>query len=462
MKERSSLRIQILASLLCFIVLVLGLIYVLETGFLDSFYKREKIDSLKSTSENIVKDLAEGEDIDDIIEAYTISSEVSVRLVSGHEDIRDMDMRGAGPLRGLDMITLSSMAETIEKNGGSYLFDEYKYRMGPENLVDIYIHGRLTEYEGEKVLVLVASMITPLAATISTIRSQFTVIILIVILATVILAMLLSRLFIRPIKAINAKAASLPSGGYESVEVKSSEFSELNDTLVKANEEILKADKAKKELLGNVSHDLRTPLTMIVGYGEMIRDLPEENNEDNINVIIDEARRLSTLVDDLLDVSKSEAGALELHKEEVSLNGLLESVYRQYEKHCEEKGVDFELSLSEDKNVSLDPNRIRQVLYNFLNNALNYNDKDDKKIVLGSEDINGKKRVYVYDNGNGIPSDKLDLVWDRYYKVDKEHKRSHIGSGIGLSLARELLKLHGYGYGVESKEGEYSRFYFDI
>ncbi len=462
MKKKYSLRVQILISLLIFILLVLGLIYVFQTGFLDDFYKKEKISSLISTAEKIETEMQEEDDLEEIIDSYVFSNEVNVLLVSSHEDIRQLDQRGAGPLHALDMRTLIGMMATVEENGGSYLFDNYRYKTGPDNFLDIYIYGQKLSYEGEDVLLLTSTMVTPLAATISTIRSQFLVIIFIVVAATVILALLLSRLIIKPIKDISAGARNLPKGTYENVEIRSKELDELNDTLVEANEEILKADKAKRELLGNVSHDLRTPLTMIVGYGEMIRDLPEENNEENINVIIDEAKRLSTLVDDLIDVSKSQSGALKLNKEKISLHDLLKSVYHQYEKYCEEKNVDFELKLEEDRDVELDQNRIRQVLYNFLNNALNYNDKEEKKIILGEEKKNGKTRIYVYDNGPGIAEDKKDLIWERYYKVDKEHKRSHIGSGIGLSLAKDLLDLHQYSYGVDSREGEYSCFYFEI
>ena len=230
-----------------------------------------------------------------------------------------------------------------------------------------------------------------------------------------------------------------------------------------ANEDILKAEKAKKELLGNVSHDLRTPLTMIVGYGEMIRDLPEENNEENINVIIDEAKRLSTLVDDLIDISKIDAIKLELSKEKVSLKSLLNEVYHQYDKHCKSQGIELTLNTEEeDAQVEVDVKRIKQVLYNFINNSLNYNDKDKQKIEIGYQKLDDTYRVYVYDNGEGIDEKDINNIWDRYYKVDKEHKRHHIGSGIGLSLAKQLLDAHGFNYGVESQKGEWTRFYFDV
>ena len=201
---------------------------------------------------------------------------------------------------------------------------------------------------------------------------------------------------------------------------------------------------------------------MIVGYGEMIRDLPEENNEENINVIIDEAKRLSTLVDDLIDISKMDSVAVELNKEVISLNELLKNVYHQYELYCRNQGIDLELQLSDDINVELDEKRIKQVLYNFVNNALNYNNKEEKKIIIGCEKKDELYRVFVYDNGEGIEDSDIRNIWDRYYKVDKEHRRHHIGSGIGLSLARELLVAHGLNYGVESEKGKYSKFYFDV
>lgn len=314
-------------------------------------------------------------------------------------------------------------------------------------------------------MVLVSTAITPLSATISTLKSQYSVITIAVIIMTLILALIISRIILKPVKQISEESRNLSRGEYDGSRIRtdSMEMSELNDTLISANEDILKADKAKKELLGNVSHDLRTPLTMIVGYGEMIRDLPEENTEENLNVIIEEARRLSVLVDDLVDISKADTIGLELNREDIRVNELLEDVYHQYQKYCESQEIDFQLKpCEEDPLVNIDSKRIKQVLYNFINNSLNYNSKEKQQIILGVEKTDDVYRVYVYDNGEGIEEKDLQNIWDRYYKVDKEHRRHHIGSGIGLSLSKEILIAHGLNYGVESKPKQYSRFYFDL
>ena len=157
-----------------------------------------------------------------------------------------------------------------------------------------------------------------------------------------------------------------------------------------------------------------------------------------------------------------ESISVELDKHPISLNDLLTSVYHQYELFCRNQGIDLELELGDDVNAELDEKRIKQVLYNFVNNALNYNDKKEKRIIIGCEKKDDKYRVFVYDNGEGIDTSDISNIWDRYYKVDKEHRRHHIGSGIGLSLAKELLEAHGLNYGVESEKGKYSKFYFDV
>ena len=451
MKKKSSLRVQLIFFLLLFVVAILGFVYVFQTTFLDDFYKRNKIATLKNVG-NQVSELLGEDDIDAALEQAAMHNEVCIRVVSNEERYNYVS---ACPLRNLDPNMINIIAqETAASEDSEKLFDDFRYQRKNNELPEsIYIYARLLNVYSTDVMILVSSGITPLNVTISTIKSQYVIIAAVVIAMTILLALLISHFILK-----------LSKGKYDGAAVRTSsrEMDELNESLTKANEDILKADKAKKELLGNVSHDLRTPLTMIVGYGEMIRDLPEENTEENINVIIEEAKRLSDLVNDLIDISKTDAGSIELEKETVEINGLLESVYHQYEKYCESQGISLQLKLGEDMTALLDVRRIKQVLYNFINNSLNYNDKDRQEIVLGTEPLPDGCRIYVYDNGEGIAQEDLENIWDRYFKVDKEHKRQRIGSGIGLSLSKELLIAHELAYGVESEAGKYSKFYFDV
>ena len=448
-----------LTILVVFIGLMLALILFLQTTFLDGTYKNNKIAYLKDTAAQIDEGI-QNDDILSVLEDISFSNEVCVRVITDAVGFTTYQDASSCALGKLSSKQLNKIATTTFDNGGEALFDS-----NSSNIKNAYIYSKLSKVSDENVLIMLSTSIVPLQSTIDTMYDQFNIIIIVVVIATILLALCLSSLIVKPIKKIEMEATNLPSGKYDHKLIKTDarEIENLNNTLARANEEIIKADVARKELIGNVSHDLRTPLTMIVGYGEMIRDFPEENNAENINVIINEAKRLSTLVDDLLDLSKVESGKIEFHNKDIKISDLLESVYDQFEPYCKANNIELVLNVEDsDVVVSVDENRLKQVLHNFMSNALNYNDAKDTKIIIGEEKVDGAYRIYVYDNGSGVKEEDKDKIWNRYYKVDKEHKRSHIGSGIGLSLCKDILDKMGYKYGVDSVYKEYSKFYFDI
>ena len=448
-----------LTILVVFIGLMLALILFLQTTFLDGTYKNNKIAYLKDTAAQIDEGI-QNDDILSVLEDISFSNEVCVRVITDAVGFTTYQDASSCALGKLSSKQLNKIATTTFDNGGEALFDS-----NSSNIKNAYIYSKLSKVNDENVLIMLSTSIVPLQSTIDTMYDQFNIIIIVVVIATILLALCLSSLIVKPIKKIEMEATNLPSGKYDHKLIKTDarEIENLNNTLARANEEIIKADVARKELIGNVSHDLRTPLTMIVGYGEMIRDFPEENNAENINVIINEAKRLSTLVDDLLDLSKVESGKIEFHNKDIKISDLLGSVYDQFEPYCKANNIELVLNVEDsDVVVSVDENRLKQVLHNFMSNALNYNDAKDTKIIIGEEKVDGAYRIYVYDNGSGVKEEDKDKIWNRYYKVDKEHKRSHIGSGIGLSLCKDILDKMGYKYGVDSVYKEYSKFYFDI
>lgn len=448
-----------LTILVVFIGLMLALILFLQTTFLDGTYKNNKIAYLKDTVAQIDEGI-QNDDILSVLEDISFSNEVCVRVITDAVGFTTYQDASSCALGKLSSKQLNKIATTTFDNGGEALFDS-----NSSNIKNAYIYSKLSKVNDENVLIMLSTSIVPLQSTIDTMYDQFNIIIIVVVIATILLALCLSSLIVKPIKKIEMEATNLPSGKYDHKLVKTDarEIENLNNTLARANEEIIKADVARKELIGNVSHDLRTPLTMIVGYGEMIRDFPEENNAENINVIINEAKRLSTLVDDLLDLSKVESGKIEFHNKDIKISDLLGSVYDQFEPYCKANNIELVLNVEDsDVVVNVDDNRLKQVLHNFMSNALNYNDAKDTKIIIGEEKVDGAYRIYVYDNGSGVKEEDKDKIWNRYYKVDKEHKRSHIGSGIGLSLCKDILDKMGYKYGVDSVYKEYSKFYFDI
>ena len=235
----------------------------------------------------------------------------------------------------------------------------------------------------------------------------------------------------------------------------------VSETLNYASVELAKTDKFQKELISNVSHDLRTPLTMIKGYAEVMRDIPFENTPENIQVIIDETERLAALVNDMLDVSKLQAGTRQPDMQLFSLTQAVSDVLKRYEKLRGQEGYSIEFYADNEAFVIADSVMILQVIYNLINNAINYTG-DDKKVVVRQETIQNKVRISVTDTGEGIKKEDIPHIWDRYYKVDKVHKRSTVGTGLGLSITREILELHNARFGVGSKIGYGSNFWFEL
>jgi signal transduction histidine kinase len=309
------------------------------------------------------------------------------------------------------------------------------------------------------------SELEPLNATVQTLKTQFWVIAFILLWGALFLALLISRNISAPIKKMNRAAKRLARGRYDA------DFSaggykevvELSKSLTHASEQLARTDRLQKELIANISHDLRTPLTMIIGYSEVMRDLPGENTPENVQVIIDETERLAQLVNDLLDLSKLQAGSRTLKWEIFNLTELVEATMLRYEKLTEKAGyrVEFESDASVD--IRADRTMLLQVIYNLINNAINYTGDDKLVRVTQKLSEDGTRvRVSVTDSGVGIAPDQIPLIWDRYYKIDKVHRRAMIGTGLGLSIVKQILEAHRTTYGVESKLGEGSTFWFEM
>lgn len=338
------------------------------------------------------------------------------------------------------------------------------FRSGKSNSIENMVYANIiTCVDGKERFLLITSSITPLSNTIEIIRGQLIWVSFAFIILSLIFSVYASRRIARPISKTNSAAKELAKKNYE-VDFNAKgylEVEELNDTLNYAKTELAATEKLQQELIANISHDLRTPLTMITGYGEVMRDLPGENTPENIQVIIDEATRLSTLVNDLLDLSKLQSGALQAEKKRFCLTDSIKSIFVRYAKLVEQDGYNIIFESSENVYISADELRISQVIYNLVNNAINHAG-EDKTVIVTQTVKNGRVKIEVTDHGEGIPADKLEYIWDRYYKVDKAHKRGVIGSGLGLSIVKSILDAHNAHYGVRSTIGKGSTFWFEM
>lgn len=295
------------------------------------------------------------------------------------------------------------------------------------------------------------------------VRTQFFLTTGAIVIATVLVGFAMARSVSEPIIETNEAARELSrsrytrpphSGGYR-------EIAELNDTLVRAAEDLGKVEDLQRELIANISHDLRTPLTMIVGYAEAMRDIPEEVTPENMQIIIDETNRLNSMVNEVLDFSRLRTGSLELEEKPFNLTEQIREIVGRVGSMTAVEGYRIIMEPAEDRTVTGDSGRISQVLYNLLGNALTYTGSD-RTVRVSQRDIGSRVRVEISDSGEGIPADELPYIWDRYYRSRENHRRSVIGSGLGLNICRSILEKHGADYGVKSEAGQGTTFWFDL
>lgn len=488
-------------KLLCYFLLfgfaIVIVLWVFQTFFLESFYTATKSSQVEKNAQVISKSIEENKNALETIENVASYNSLSVYV---YDSTSLFTLKYCceydNPVSNLNFQyhDVYSYYKLAEENDGHYLFitsnykedsikgkferqffDEYsssdtaerntiRYASAPDKNVQNMVYTDIINLQdGSECFLIVTSSITPLTNTVEIVRDQLAIVSVVFVLLAVIISLYASYRIAKPISKTNTAAKELAKKNYD-VDFNARgylEVEELNETLNYAKTELAATEKLQKELIANISHDLRTPLTMITGYGEVMRDLPGENTPENIQIIIDEATRLSTLVNDLLDLSKIQSGSIQPEKSEFCLTDSIKNIFTRYAKLKEQDGYNILFESDEDVYIFADELKISQVIYNLVNNAVNYVGED--KTVIVTQKVNGKKvLIEVTDHGDGIPPEKLEYIWDRYYKVDKEHKRGVIGTGLGLSIVKGILDSHKARYGVRSTLGKGSTFWFEL
>lgn len=276
-----------------------------------------------------------------------------------------------------------------------------------------------------------------------------------------------SMLITKPVVEVTEKAKELARGNYD-VNFKENyvytEICELSDALDYASSEISKADKMQKELIANVSHDFKTPLTMIKAYASMIQEISgndPEKRAKHTQVIIDESDRLTALVNDLLDLSKIRSGINEVKPVIFNLSEYLYRIVDRFGYLTLTQGYVIRTEVEENLYTRADREKIGQVLYNLIGNAVNYTG-EDRTITVRLFSRGAFVRFEVVDTGNGIPKEEISTIWERYYRSSEMHKRPVKGTGLGLSIVKSTLDKHRFRFGVVSEVGKGSCFWVDF
>ncbi|MGN0671372.1 MAG: sensor histidine kinase [Anaerovoracaceae bacterium] len=472
-----SLKFKLWLYFLALTLLLIAVVWIANIYILNNSYEYMKAKQVRSFAEIItsqfksnngysedfvhsIKSMAIKNDMDIIIEdstgpTYYISQngDISAFEGSSHQPIY---------LYGAERAEIRQYLEQQDK------FSGYSSRtLGGSSDYKILIFGTyLYKDQYRDIIIYLFSPLFPVASTVSILKKQLLIVTIIALFLTLIVATMLAARITKPLSELRKSAERLSNGEY-GIDFEGGHYSEiieLGDTLTYTSHELAKSDQLRKDLIANVSHDLRTPLTMVKSYAEMIRDLSGDNPEKrskHLQVIIDETDRLNRLVDDMFTLSKMQSGIVELKRSDFDFVASAREIYDSYDIIIEQDGYDIRFEAPESIMVNGDEYKIRQVIANLVNNAVKYCG-DDKYISIRITQDNGYALFEVEDHGSGIPEEQLSHVWDRYYRVSSNYHRSSRGTGLGLSIVKEVLLLHGAPYGVESKVGEGSRFWFKL
>lgn len=481
--SKLSIRWKLAIYFLLFSFLMLAALWTFQYFVLDDIYVEIKKNTVLTYGDSLTQELSDNiytESFIDKIDTVGAENDIYIAIFdvtdpeTAVEYYRVSGVIGAYKLHSLSNEKLVQCAEAVRQNGSSVFFlkeddngevelTEQRLGIGSANDINLVYATIAMTPGGMDYMIMLNSVITPVGSMVQTITLMLVILTFMLIVVSLILSFYASRIISRPIIQINNAAKNLIDGIYN-VEIKGSsyrEIAELNNTLSNVSIELGKVERLRRELIANVSHDLRTPLTMITGYAEMIRDLPGEDTPENMQVIIDEATRLSSLVKDLIDISVIQNGTTKVTLTTYNLTESIKNIFKRYSKLIEQNKFKLAFEYDREVYVHADDKKIAQVIYNLVNNAINYIG-DDNLVIVKQTVSDGAVKIEVTDHGIGIPQDKLEHIWNRYYRVDKEHKRAVIGTGLGLSIVKSVLDLHKGTYGVESTLGKGSTFWFSL
>ena len=478
-KQSIGIQSRIFCYFLLFTALLLLILWLFQVVFLDDFYRMQKTNLLRSTSESIVRNI-DNDSLNTLVSRIAEENSTCVLIV----DEKQRPIMSAEAWTGCIIHHMSPfdrmrMAHSAEETGEVIVadfpligfrnrqYDERKFQGAVPPSDDGSARSMITVQSarlasGQTVFVYLNTMITPVSATKQTILHQLVFITAILVLLSFLLSLVLSRHITRPLIQTTAAAADLSHGEYKPVtNVGYREIEQLNRQLKQAAVDLHRVEQMQQELIANISHDLRTPLTLIEGYAEVVRDLPDEATPENMQVIIDETKRLSTLVNSILELNAARNAAQPLEIKPFNVTESISSILTRYQKLTEQDGYCIVFEPAEQVIVLADEMRVQQVIYNLINNALTYTG-EDQTVIVRQRIESGHVRIEIADTGEGIAPEELSAIWDRYYRGAKPHKRAAIGSGLGLSIVKGILEKHGLAYGVESVQGKGSTFWFAL
>jgi len=476
-RKTNSFRKKLLSWFMFFTVVIFTVLWLLQTVFLQKFYNGMIIRNTVKVADKISTE-SQSSDITSYIDDISRSNSILVFVTDTDGNI----MYSSDEYKKGHKFKDERLEMPYNGNGKEMRFH---YRELPENYTeflsavnasdsgeaelqndDIYVYGRLIDFYGsdEKAVLYVGTTLNAVGSTARIIRIQLIWVTLLSIIIAFVLALFMSKSFSKPVSQLNEKAHKLgeKDNDAEFSEGFCTELDELNKTLDTTSEKLKKNREFQNELLANVSHDLRTPLTMIKGYAEMIRDISREDEKqcaEDVAVIVEETDRLTALVNEILEYSELQMSDSEAVMNDVDLSETVASVADSFDKLYSKDGYVFERNITDDIHIKGNISRLKRAIYNLLDNAVRHAG-EDKWIGITLRTDNDKAIIEISDHGSGIAPEELEHIWDRYYT---KRQRSGKGvSGLGLAIVKQIVSQHNGVCKAESEVGAGSVFSIEL
>ncbi len=460
MKKKSNLRTKIWMYLIIFSASILLFLWLFQIIFLKTYYREFRLNKLENSVKKVLNSFHDS-NYEDLLDDISLEDEICIEVVNNNMTKYLSVIYNKGCMGAETSIENSYYKKDfINSNLSKKVYTLINPRFKNKTI----IYGIKLD---DSNYAFVSASLEPIDTTITVLKNQFIYVTMLVIILSLIVSYFVSRKISSGVIKINREAKKLSKGNFDvkfDTDQPILELSELAETLEYTKDELSKTENLRRELLANVSHDLKTPLTMIKAYAEMVRDVTYKDDTKrtkDLNIIIEETDRLNVLVNDILELSKIQSGTQKLTIEQFDLEKFVKNIIKRYDIMSENKKYKFKVSINKNIIVSADRKRIEQVMYNLINNAINYTG-DDKKIIINALELENTVRIEVKDTGKGIDKEELENIWDKYYKIDKTHSREQVGSGVGLSIVKNILINHNCNYGVESIKGNGTTFYFEL
>ena len=423
--------------------LAVALVWLVQAVFLSDSYLNQRVATIDGAVSGVV--------IDATTDYAALESALNVSLLAVNESGSVVYQSDGIPMRGQIVKKISELAE---RAGGGVEYLQTETTESRYALLSRAVDGGT--------LFIVFSLVDVSEAS-RVLLQQLWIITAVLVAAALVLSFVLSRLFSRPIIAVTSAAKTMAAGDY-SVKTRvttKDEIGQLTRALNELGDELGKTEELRRELIANVSHELRAPLTIIRGYAETVRDVTwpnEEKRTAQLNAICEESARLGALVSDILDYSKLESGAETMTPTDFSLSDALGEIVERFTLAAGKREVSLSL-VCDGGEVRFDRGQFTQVVSNLLDNAIRHA-RARSQVRVSCEPRGTHERVLIENAGEPIPAEELPKIWDRYHRAPRAGEAGGLGTGLGLAIVKSILTRHGVDYGVESNE-ERTVFWFE-